>query len=257
MASYTMELRNYIEAFSQDTDNLKHSERIEIGRTKLFDFDYPIFDPNYKKVFETHFIRNFYTREIGFETEGLFKFKLENWLNINMGYYNNLFKSELLDFDPLINSMTEITKKKTNDKTQNQTSETNGTSTGTAHQSNTGSATEDDFSRHLESDTPDSRLTITSNDGEGVIEYASKIEENNDNNTKTSSSTSDGNSSETTDVNATANTTINETEDYLQSISGKIGNLTFSQMLKEYRETFIRIEKRIFEEMNELFMLVY
>lgn len=36
-----MQLRTYIEKFSQYEDNLSLEERIEIGREKLFDFDYP------------------------------------------------------------------------------------------------------------------------------------------------------------------------------------------------------------------------
>lgn len=258
MASYTMELRNYIEMWTQDTDEMKRSDRIEMGRPKLFDFDYPIFDQNYKKVFETKFIQNFYMSEIGFETEGLFKFKLENWLNINMPYYNKLFESELIDFDPLVNVKFDKTKGKTNDKTQTQSSETDGSSTGTSHQTNSGTATENDFGRNLESDNPDTRLTITTNDGSGVVEYASKIDETTQNNSKTSSSTSDGNSTENTNVTSTANATVNEIEDVNENVTGKNSSQSFSKMLTEYRETFLRIEKDIFTEMRkELFMLVY
>ena len=86
MASYTMPLRDYIEMWSQHIPDISTRERIEIGRKKLFDFPYPIFDEKYRKEFETKFIRNFYMKEIGFETEELFKFRLENWLTINMPY---------------------------------------------------------------------------------------------------------------------------------------------------------------------------
>src|SRR4051794_36040800 len=112
MASYTMELRNYIEMWAQNED-LPTREIIERGRSKLFDFEYPLFDPDYKKVFETHFIRKFYMREIGFETEGLFKFQLETWLIINMPYFNKLFESEMLQYDPLSNTKLDVTHKKT------------------------------------------------------------------------------------------------------------------------------------------------
>jgi hypothetical protein len=196
-------------------------------------------------------------REIGFETEGLFKFKLENWLSVNMPYFNKLFESELIDFDPLTNTKLDRTKDIKNDKTQSQTSSTDGTSSGTSNQTNSGTATEDDFTRRLQSDNPDTRLNITTNDGQGVIEYASEIEEHNANNSKSSDSTSDTTSSDTTSVNSSADATINTTEDYLESVIGKTGSQSYSKMVMEYRETFLRIEKRIFEEMQELFMLVY
>src|SRR5699024_4304578 len=133
MAMYTMELRNYIEKFSQYDENLTIDERIEIGREKLFDFDNPFFDENYRDQFERNFINELYMREIGFETEELFKMRLRNWLRKNMGYYNKLFESELLKYDPLSNSKMEVHHTKENDKEQtdlrniDQSSNTHGT----------------------------------------------------------------------------------------------------------------------------------
>lgn len=232
-------------------------DKIERGRVKLFDFDYPVFDVNYKKVFETHFIRKFYMREIGFETEGLFKFQLESWLLINMPYFNKLFESELIQYDPLVNSKMNITRNNKADKTQSQTSATDGTNTSNSEQSNSGSLNETHFDRQLESETPDSRLTITSENGEGVIEYASRIVENSDTDTKNSTSETTGNSTDTTNVQSTTNATINETEDYIESIIGKTGSDSYAKLMTEYRASLIRIENKIFDEMQELFMLVY
>jgi hypothetical protein len=283
-----MQLKEYIEMWSQD-DELSTRDIIERGRTNLFDFEYPIFDSDYKKVFEAHFIRKFYMREIGFETEGLFKFNLETWLLINMPYYNKLFQSELITFDPLTNTKEDTTIKKTNDKTQANNSQTDGTSASTNDATNnqTGNTTNHntenktssdtqnntDFSRHLESNTPDSRLTITTDDGVGVIEYASKIDESTDKKTitnnvtndvtqdstidKTSNSTVHATGEDTTSVTSSGNGTINEIEDYLESKVGKIGTQSYSSLLNEYRQSFVRIENQIFNEMQELFMLVY
>lgn len=270
MSSYTMQLRELIEMWTQyDEIYRSPKEKIEIGRTKLFDFDYPIFDSEYKKTFETHFIRNFYMREIGFETEGLFKFQLETWLLIHMPYFNKLFESELLTFNPLYNSEMNVTKNKTADKTQNDTrnstttASTDGTSSGTNEQDATGSLVDDNFSRNLESDNPDSRLALTANDGEGVIQYASSIKENTDNNSKTSTSNTTATDTTTSSVdstgtvNDTTTSTINDTEDYIEHVIGKTGTQSYAKLLQEYRESFIRIEKQIFNEMQELFMLVY
>lgn len=255
MSSYTMTLSEVIDFLGVSATNTK--DKIEQGRLKLFNFEYPIFDSNYKKVFETNFIRHFYMREIGFETEGLFLFQLETWLLINMPYFNKMFESELLTFDPLSNTKLETSHSKSNDRTQNQTSNTTGTNTNDVTQTGSGTSTDDDFSRHLTSNTPDSRLTITSEDGKGVIEYASSIEENTNNQSKTSNTTSTGNSTDHTNVDSAVNATINDTEDYLQSIVGKTGSQTYAKMIQEYRESFLRIERDIFKEMQQLFMLVY
>lgn len=289
MASYTMQLREYIEQASQYQDSLSTRDKIELGRTKLFDFEYPIFDTNYRKVFETNFIRKFYMREIGFETEGLFKFQLETWLLIHMPYFNKLFESELIEFNPLENSSVDVNHLKTTDKTQNDVrdsihgSTTSGTSdttndatsnvTSTSVKDSTGNVTDDNFERHLKSNNPDTRLALTANDGEGVIEYASEINENNENNARNSVGNETGSGTNLVEdvgstntvasskndgtQNDTINSTINDVEDFIQHRAGKIGVQTYSKMIQEYRESFIRIEKQMHDEMQELFMLVY
>jgi hypothetical protein len=249
MASYTMQLREYIEQASQ-YETLSIREKIEKGRSKLFDFDYPIFDVAYKNVFETHFIRNFYMREIGFETEGLFKFALENWLSINMPYFNKLFESELKTFDIFSNYKMDVTQKRTIERDQSQESTTDGNNSSNS----TGNTTSDSFGRNLESNNPDSRLSITPNeDGSGVIQYASGIDEA----MKKTTNDSTGEVVDVTKVTGTATAVANELEDYIESKTGKTGNESYSKMLKEYRETLLRVEKQIFKEMQELFMLVY
>lgn len=281
MASYTMPLRDYIEMWSQDRPELSTRERIEIGRTKLFDFPYPIFDQKYKKEFETKFIRNFYMKEIGFETEELFKFRLENWLTINMPYFNNLYVSETLEYDPLINSEMKNTHNKKNTKSQRDNRDTNmdvkqnGTANGTSSVDGTSSATstlsdtEDNFERKIHSDTPDSRLTITSKDGEGVIEYASSINEENENNKRNQSGTQKGTTGEKAESKQSTTNTgnqkatdsydsdISENEDFILQRVGKIGVMTYPDMVQKWRKSFLRIDKQIFDEMNQLFMLVY
>lgn len=273
MASYTMELREYLEMWSQEEDGKSHSDIIEKGRPKLFSFDYPIFDKDYKKVFETNFIRNFYMREIGFETEELFKFQLETWLRINMPYWNKMFESELIEYDPLINSKVDVTANKEVDKSQvdnrniNQTSKADGTNKviGTSDTTTNGTSVNDDFTRVLDSNNPDSRLAITTNDGQGVIEYASSIQEqsNNGKTTTTGKEDNDTTSNQTTSDTATGTkkdaleSDINETEDYIQHRVGKIGVQSYAKLLTDHRNAFLRIEKKIFEEMQQLFMLVY
>lgn len=312
-----MQLREYIEQVTQYDDTLSIEEKIEIGRKKLFNFSYPIFDEAYRKIFETHFIRHFYMREIGYETEGLFKFNLQTWLMIHMPYFNKLFESELITFNPLHNTEVDNTHTKKNDLSRDdvrdivsdmlanekansvtdQTSNTEGTSkTDTEEESHADedasetsntNTTDDNFARNLRSDTPDSRLTITSNDGEGVIEYASEIKEQNEKNESDSDTTKDG--TKTTDTTGTSssdssmttdsesnqqsemerdntqnvksndqlNSEINEIEDFVAYRVGKIGVQSYSKMVMEFRQTFIRIEQGIFHEMNQLFMLVY
>ncbi|AYJ76467.1 lower collar protein [Bacillus phage TBA3] len=293
MSSYTMQLRTYIEMWSQGETGLSTAEKIEKGRPKLFDFNYPIFDESYRTIFETHFIRNFYMREIGFETEGLFKFHLETWLMINMPYFNKLFESELIKYDPLENTRVGVKSNTKNDTDRNDNRDvkqdltSNGTSstdakqndtsktTGNEKSSGSGSITDDNFKRDLNADTADDRLQLTTKDGEGVLEYASQIEEHNENkkrDTKTNNttdttsnttgtSTLDSDSKTSNKANTTSNdklnSQINSVEDYIEDRVGKIGTQSYARLVMDYREALLRIEQRIFNEMQELFMLVY
>ena len=77
--------------------------------------------------------------------------------------------------------------------------------------------------------------------------------------------TSKGSSGETTTgsltVNATTetnnNTTINNTEDYIETVTGKQGTQSYSSMIREYRESLINIDMMIIKELEELFMGIW
>lgn len=261
-----MELRTYIEKWTQEDTGLSLDEKIEEGRKHLFDFDYPFFDEDYRPIFEKNFIKNFYTREIGFETEELFKLKLDTWLSINIGYYNKLFESEKMVYDPLLNTEMEIIRDKENarlvDDTRAGLSDTS--STGSENTSASGNTTDsrDNFNRDIKSDTPDQRLQLTTGtDGSGVIEYASEITENKDVGTTSSNATNQANTSVENKGKLASQEDYTrdekENEQFTENRKGKIGQQSYSSLMMEYRQSLLRVEKIMFEEMNQLFMLVY
>lgn len=257
MASYTMQLRAYIEHFTQYEEGLTLDERIEEGRKHLFDFDYPFFDEAYRKAFETKFIRNFYMREIGFETESLFKMRLQNWLDLNMPYYNKMFESELIEFDPLHNTELDTTRNVETNTKQNDSRNTSQEGSTTGNSESESNTQDEGFNRSLRSDTPDDRLAISTNDGEGIIEYASEIGENKSTGNQSASDNTTASSESQSNLDDEFESNINNLEDYISHRTGKIGVQSYSKLLMEFRETFLRLEKQIFNEMNELFMGVY
>lgn len=104
MSKYTTEVRFICEtAAGLDTSEgyLSVNQIIKAALPSVFDFDFPIFDESYRNVLETKILKHFYTREIGLETVGLWKLKLETKLNEIMPFYNQLYKSELIEFNPL------------------------------------------------------------------------------------------------------------------------------------------------------------
>lgn len=106
MSDFTTQLRFICESYAGvDQSHPKTiDDIIANSRDKLFDFSYPIFDEAYKPELETKIINHFYTQEIGQETVGLFKQRLKTKMREIMPYYNQLYMSERLKFDPFKNA---------------------------------------------------------------------------------------------------------------------------------------------------------
>lgn len=63
--------------------------------------DYPIFDESYRVELNNKIYHACRNREIGFETPELFFEELQEWMELNMPEYNYLFKSTLIELDPI------------------------------------------------------------------------------------------------------------------------------------------------------------
>ncbi len=108
MSDYTTQLRFICESYAGKkvpTPQAEIDAIISASREDIFNFDYPIFDPAYKETLETKIISHYYTEEIGSETVGLWKHQLKNKMREIMPFYNQLYLSEKIKFDPLVNTM--------------------------------------------------------------------------------------------------------------------------------------------------------
>lgn len=104
MSKYTTQLRFICESIIDLNESTKANgvtELIEKIWDKVFTFDFPIFDESYRKELCVKILRHYWTREIGQETYGAWKIRLETKLCDIMPYYNQLYKSELLEFNPM------------------------------------------------------------------------------------------------------------------------------------------------------------
>lgn len=84
MAKYTIELRSLI--------NRNYHFALD---------DYPIFDECHRKELNQKILEHYYFREIGAETPDRFNFYLRRKMNEIMPYYNQLYISEMIKFDPM------------------------------------------------------------------------------------------------------------------------------------------------------------
>ena len=268
VSKYTTEVRFICEEASGLLESKGYNDIESIiakAIPKIFNFNFPIFDENYRSVLETKILKHFYTREIGEETVGLWKLRLNTRLNEIMPYYNKLYKSELLEFNPLYTDNSTRTKKTdydsnrnenenisdtnssnrtiTNNGTVNNTTSNNGkvNTTNNSTTTGTGSGTSNNTSTDLYSDTPQGSLSgIESNT---YLTNARKVTDNGSTTSKTSntnSSTENGESSES----GTNNTiTSDNGTDNRSSTYGRIrGNTDALSSTEDYIETFVGYE---------------
>ena len=113
MSKYTTEVRFICEHYAEVEGSTGFGgidEVINLAMPKVFNFSYPIFDNTYKPILQKKILKHYYTREIGLETVGLWKLKLDTKLNEIMPLYNKLYETQLSIINPLYT--TDINRKK-------------------------------------------------------------------------------------------------------------------------------------------------
>ena len=152
MSKYTTEVRFICEEAAGLKESRGYSDVeniIQLARPKIFDFDYPIFDQNYKGVLETKILKHFYTREIGSETVGLWKLRLNATMNEIMPWYNQLYADGLRVINPFITDDIEETHTKEIETTENGKEVTEKTEEAEHSETRSGESTES-RTEHLE-----------------------------------------------------------------------------------------------------------
>lgn len=103
MSVYTVEVRYICEVeagLQKSTGYNDIDEVVDKSWKKIFK-DFPIFDEAYREGLCKKILNHYYTREIGAETVALWKFWLNQKMREIMPYYNKLYISEQLKYDPL------------------------------------------------------------------------------------------------------------------------------------------------------------
>lgn len=287
MSKYTTEVRFICETAAGYTKSVGYDlveQTIQKAIPKVFNFDFPMFDESYRNVLCTKILKHYYTREICEETVGLWKLRLNTRLNEIMPYFNQLYKSELLEFNPFYDvdittkndgnktENTRVTESDTEDRTGDGTSNRDVSDSSTTKNSasnaftNNSNKTNKDTQKDLYSDTPQGSLTNV--DKEAYLTNARKItndksetdantgSENSTDNTEYTDAFTENNTnsySENTSRSKNGNTNLTSTDAYIQTVKGKNGGASYSKLLDEFRKTFINIDMQIIENLNDLF----
>lgn len=214
--------------FTVTLDELVQSG-FDLGLTKD---DYPIFDETYRDGLNQKIIDHYAMYEIGLETDGMFRFALNRRMREIMPYYNQLYKSEQITFDPL------STMKFTEDGVTS--SEETGSVDSTTNATNTSNSGTDSRSRSVNSELPQVRLA-------GDEDYATSANDSVGDTNTTGSGESDTTTNETS--SGTGDGTMNRT------MEGYQGHAAI--LLMQYRESLLNIDMQVIRDLGNLFMGVW
>ena len=249
MSVYTTELRHLIKS------------GFDIGLKT-----YPIFDENYREKLNSKIIGHYYFREIGFETAELFKRYLNQTMIEIMPYYNQLYESELIKFNPLHNvdkwetANTDFDSKTDYTGNTNSATKYDGKTTTSDESTTEASQTVTAENKEVRSDTPQGLLSIGNIQNE-IYASDATFTNGQSNTTGTSVTNSNGKTvvddTTTANTDATSNTIVDNSTNFNKHVSGKEAGETYSEMLKKYRETFLNIDMMIINDLSSCFMNVY
>lgn len=276
MAKYTTLVRSICESKvglpdskgSNDVDNIINS-----SWNMIFTTNTPFFQESHREVICKKILKHYYMREIGAETAGLWCLWMNERLEMIMPYYNQLYESELIKYDPLHD--TDVTRtynrtiNDTKDSTENRSDTTtltrtvNGNRDSDTSGNTTSNSTEtvDNARKDLYSDTPQGG--IQGLEAGNYMTNARLVNDDNSThtNTEVNSSTRSGEDYMETDDSTnhlvgdkTGNVTGKLSESYEQIVKGKQGGAAMSTMILKFRETFLNIDRMVVAEFDDLFM---
>lgn len=253
MSKYTTEVRFICEnsaglSESEGADNI--DSILDKCWNKVFNFDFPIFDENYRQVLCRKILKHYYTREIAHETVGRWKLALNAKLNEIMPYYNQLYKSELLEFNPFYD--VDLTRSREGSGTSNRTSNNTETNSSTSKNVSSGSGTSNTDTLNRFSDTPQNSM-----DTQGIADSVplTTVTKVNEDNIITNESTDTLTRNDSKTGKDTEN--INNTDKYIETVKGKQGTENYSSLLKKFRETFLNIDMMIIEDCSDCFFTLW
>lgn len=272
MSKYTTEVRFICETYA----GLDHSvgyenvdDVITKALPKLFNFNFPIFDENYRSVLETKIVKHYYTREICCETLGRWKMFLNTKLNEIMPYYNKLYESADHQYNPLYdadyfregNKRGEETGQNTHNstRTDNLKEENNIVRTDNLTTENEIEAENKNDHWDYYSDTPQGGLNGIKNNTylTNVRHTTDDSGGSNENIVQTNTGTQEHNGTRfntgTQMTNANGTNVVNSTDSYLEHVYGKMPGTSYAKLIEEYRKTLLNIDVMIIKDLQDLF----
>ena len=275
MSKYTTEVRFICESKSGLEESKGASSVDEVianSWSKIFTSKVSFFDEAYRSVLCQKILKHYYLREIGAETVGIWILWMNTKLEEIMPYYNQLYESAKIKFNPMqdvdlsrthnrtVNGTSTDDETRTNTTTDTRTVKSDGTTKVTNNGTTERVLNNNGTKKDLYSDTPQGAITGLEN--ENYLTNARKItnvDDETESDTVTNTQNGESTQNESDTATGTSNGTTksngsnNSTEEYLETISGKQGTNSYSNLLQEYRKTLLNIDMQVIDEFNELF----
>lgn len=255
MSKYTTEVRFICESKSGlevsggsgDVDKI-----IANSWNKIFTSKVTFFDEEYRSVLCQKILKHYYLREICCETVGIWTLWMNTRLEEIMPYYNQLYESAKIKFNPMHDVDLTREHKRTENETAsgNRDTTNNNTTDVTSNSATNRTTTSDENKKDLYSDTPQGALTGVEN--ETYLTNARKINDSVNGTDDVNVNNTEKNVGVSTDKETTSSN-VDTTEDYLETLVGKQGTESFSSLLNKFRETFLNIDMMVIEEFSDLF----
>lgn len=208
--------------------------------------NYPIDSTEHRQKLNQMIYARYRFREIGFETPALFVHYFSMLLGEIMPMYNKLYAAVNSEYDIFADA--DYTETVDEGITTAESGNANGESSSETR--NTGTDTTTDHSAQAHSDTPQGHFnfsSVTEN------EYLTTAQVNDG--TSQTTYNSGSNTSATTETQS--ETQGQRDRDLTRRVQGKFPGRTYADVLKEYSEKILNIDRMILDELNVCFMGVY
>lgn len=259
MSKYTTEVRFICESKSglevsgggSDVDKI-----IANSWDKIFTSKVPFFDEEYRSILCKKILKHYYLREICCETVGVWILWVNTRLEEIMPYYNQLYNSAKIKFNPMHDvDLTREHKRTENETASGNRDTTNNITTNvTSNETTNRTTNNNENKKDLYSDTPQGALTSVEN--ETYLTNARMITDSVNGTDVVDVNNTEKNYSDSSGKEETASN-VNTTENYLETLVGKQGTESFSNLLKQFRETFLNIDVMVIEEFSDLFFKLW
>lgn len=225
MSKYTTEVRYICETLAGLDESVGYNDVdsvLNAAYPQIFDYDFPapLNTTARKKDLCTKILRHYYTREIGLETAGLWQLKLKTRMLEILPYYAKMYATADLEYEPFV------------DVDYWREGEGSNKESG----SNQSATTNKGDSQEAYSDTPQGGLSdVTA----GRYLTNATARKNNDTSTTNMNDSRSGSNK------------------YNEHIHGKQGGATYAAMLEEYRNSILRIDAMLIDELSDLFFMLW